>query len=89
MADADHILLNMVNFGQTRVFMEELTELDWPPPERIYMDGETHLLREARDGDEPEFIFKRISMSQLTDEQMEKCPNVARGAEYVYEVAVH
>ena len=48
-----------------------------------------HLLREAREGDETMFIFKRISMSQLTDEQMEKCPNVARGAEYVYEVAMH
>lgn len=88
MAEHDHILLNMLNFGKTRVFMEEL-ELSWPPPERIYMDGETHLLREARDGDEAMFIFKRISMSQLTDEQMEKCPDVARGAEYVYEVAVH
>ena len=88
MAEHDHILLNMVNFGQTRVFIEELA-LEWPPPERIYMDGETHLLREARDGDEAMFIFKRISMSQLTDEQMEKCPNVARGAEYVYEVAMH
>lgn len=89
MADHDHILLNMVNFGQTRVMIDELDSLDWPPPERIYMDGETHLLREARDGDETMFIFKRISMSQLTDEQMEKCPNVARGAEYVYEVKVH
>ena len=88
MADHDHILLNMVNFGKTRVMIEEL-ELTWPPPERIYMDGETHLLREAAEGDEPDFIFKRISMSQLTDEQMEQCPNVARGAEYVYEVAVH
>jgi hypothetical protein len=89
MAEHDHILLNMVNFGKTRVFMEELESLDWPPPERIYMDGETHLLREAAEGDEPEFIFKRISMSQLTDEQMEKCPNVARGAEYIYEQELH
>ena len=84
MAEHDHILLNMLHFGQTRVMLEEL-ELDWPPPERIYMDGETHLLREATDDDEALFIFKRISMSQLTDEQIAKCPNVARGAEYVYE----
>jgi hypothetical protein len=88
MADCDHILLNMLNFGKTRVMIDEL-ELDWPPPERIYMDGETHLLREARDGDDAMFIFKRISMSQLTDEQIAKCPGVARGAEYVYEQELH
>ncbi len=84
MAEHDHILLNTLHFGPTRVMLEEL-DLDWPPPERIYMDGETFLLRAAAEGDEPEFIFKRISMSQLTDEQIAKCPNVARGAEYVYE----
>lgn len=88
MAEHDHILLNMKFFGRPRLLIEDL-EFDWPPPARLYMDGETHLLREAADGDEAEFIFKRISMSQLTDEQMERCPNVARGAEYIYENEVH
>ena len=89
MADHDHILLNTLHFGPTRVMLDELADISWPPPERIYMDGETFLLREAVDGDEPEFIFKRISMSQLTDEEIAKCPNVARGAEYAYELAIN
>jgi hypothetical protein len=88
MAEHDHVLLNMMAMGRRRIMLEDL-EFDWPPPERLYMDGESHLLREARDGDDAEFIFKRISMSQLSDEVMEKCPNVARGAEYVYEVGIH
>ena len=88
MADHDHVLLNMVAMGRQRIFLEDL-EFDWPPPERLFMDGDTHLLREATDDDDKNFIFKRISMSLLTDEQMVKCPGVARGAEYVYEVTVH
>ena len=59
MADDDHILLNMVNFGQQRIFLEDL-DFDWPPPERLYMDDASHELREAIDGDKAEFVFKRI-----------------------------
>ena len=88
MAEHDHILLNMVHFGPQRVFLEDL-EFDWPPPERLYMDGGTKELRAAVDGDDREFVFKRISMSQLTDDQIAQCPNVARGAEYIYEQEVH
>jgi len=88
MAESDHVLLNMVHFGRRRIFLENL-EFDWPPPERLFMDGETHLLREAGDADDKQFIFKRISMSQLTDEQMQRCPHIARGAEYVYETTLH
>ena len=47
MADHDHILLNTLHFGPTRVMLDELADISWPPPERIYMDGETFLLREA------------------------------------------
>ena len=83
MADHDHILLNM-SIGPVRIFFEDLG-FDWPPPERLYMDDRTHELREATEGDKAAFIFKRISMSRLTDEQMAKCTHVARGAEYVYE----
>lgn len=88
MAEHDHILLNMVHFGRMRVFLDQL-ELDWPPPERLYMDGATKELREAAEGDDAEFVFKRISMSQLTDEQILKCPGVARGAEYIYEQEIN
>jgi len=86
-ADHDHMLLNMT-IGPQRIFLECL-EFDWPPPERLFMDGGTHILRAAVDGDDGQFVFKRISMSQLTDEQMVKCPGVARGAEYVYEMELH
>lgn len=89
MAEHDHILLNMEHFGKQRIFVEDLEAIDWPPPERIYMDGETKLLRAAVEEDDSEFVFKRISMSQLTDEQISKCPNVARGAEYIYEHEVN
>ncbi len=85
MANHDHILLNMVMMGPQRIFLEDLELIDWPPPARIYMDDKSKLLREAVDGDDSAFVFKRISMSNLTDEQMESCPGVARGAEYVYE----
>ena len=85
MADHDHILLNMMHFGRRRLFLEDLDAVEWPPPERLYMDDETRLIREATDDDDVNFVFRRISMSQLTDEQMTKCPNVARGAEYRYE----
>lgn len=89
MAEHDHVLLNMAMMGRQRIMLEDLELVEWPPPERLYMDGKTNLLREAGDGDDAQFIFKRISMSQLTDEQMVRCPQVARGAEYVYEVEIH
>jgi len=88
MAEHDHILLNMVNFGRQRIFLENL-EFDWPPPERLYMDSASNKLREAGNDDDKDFVFKRISMSKLTDEQMDSCPNVARGAEYIYETLVN
>jgi len=84
MSKDDHILLHMT-IGSHRFFLDknDNIEFDWPPPARIMFDGEK--LREAIDGDEPQYIFNRIRMSQLTDEQIAKCPNVARGAEYKYE----
>lgn len=87
MAAHDHILINM-SIGPVRIFFEDLG-FDWPPPERLYMDDLTHELREAAEGDKAAFIFKRISMSSLTDEQMTRCTNVARGAEYIYESKVN
>ena len=82
MAGHDHILINM-SVGPVRILFDDL-EFDWPPPERLYMDR-TDGLREAIEGDEAAFIFKRIRMSELTDEQMLTCSQIARGAEYVYE----
>lgn len=84
MSKHDHILLHMT-IGSNRIFLDknDNIDFDWPPPERIIFDGEK--LREAIDGDDPQCIFKRVRMSQLTDEQIAKCPGVARGAEYKYE----
>ncbi len=52
--------------GTKDVFLK-LNHLHWPPPPRIYLES-TH--------------FKRISMSQITDEQRRTMTHVARGAVY-------
>lgn len=44
MADHDHILLHMVHFGNQRIFIVDLEAIDWPPPEGLFMDGDTNLL---------------------------------------------
>ncbi len=56
--------------------------LDWPPPERLYMEREGGF-REARPEDDERFVLVRERMSSLTDEQAQH-PNLARGAEYRY-----
>ena len=85
MADHDHILLHMEYMGKQRIFLEDLEALTWPPPGRLYMDEDSHLLREFVEGDDELFIFRRVRMSELTDEQAESMSGVARGAEYRYE----
>jgi hypothetical protein len=83
MAEHDHILLHMEFAGRQRFFLPNKNiDFNWPPPERITFDGEK--MRAATDNDTVG-IFTRIRMSQLTDEQIAKCPGVARGAEYRYE----
>ena len=83
----DHILLNLEFLGRQRIMLSDIG-MSWPPPERLYMDLGVNALREARDGDEGKFIFKRISISRLTDEQMKNLPMIARAAEYVYEHSI-
>lgn len=78
----DFILLHMQHFGDKMLKLVDCG-LTWPPPERIYFEGEG--FREAKDGDAAEHVFKLISRSQLTDEQAEKTTHVMRGAEYRYE----
>jgi len=81
MAAHDFIQLDTMFFGRVRLMLDNLS-LEWPPPEFIVFDGED--VREAKADDPPEDLFQRHSMSRLTDEQMEKLPNVARGAAYGY-----
>jgi hypothetical protein len=56
--------------------------LEWPPPERICLDGK--LLREATEDDPPDAVLIRDRLSVITDEQRASMTNVARGAEYFY-----
>lgn len=81
MAEHDFIEVETVFFGKVRMTIDTL-DIDWPPPEFIVFDGED--VREAKPDDPKSDLFQRHSMSSLTDEQMEKCPNVARGAAYGY-----
>lgn len=56
--------------------------LKWPPPERLFIaDGGK--IREAEEGDDPDCILVRTSVSELDDETAAH-PNLARGASYHY-----
>ena len=59
----------------------EQFELDWPPPERLYV-GERGVIREAREDDDENFIMERYSMSALPDDI--DTAHLARGAVYRY-----
>ncbi len=81
MAEHDFIQLDTMFFGKVRLMIDDIS-IDWPPPEFIVFDGED--VREAKPDDPKQDLFQRFSMSKLTDEQMESCPLVARGAAYAY-----
>lgn len=57
--------------------------LEWPPPEHIYLDADS-TIREATPDDDGRFVMRRLSMSQITDEQRSEMTHVVRGAEYEY-----
>lgn len=57
--------------------------LEWPPPERIYLDGAGGVIREAREDDDEAFVMVRTRYSQLPDDVADH-PHIARGAEYHY-----
>ncbi len=81
MAEHDFIEIETVFFGRVRMTIDSIP-LHWPPPEFIVFDGQ--FVREANKDDPKADLFQRHSMSNLTDKQMESCPNVARGAAYGY-----
>jgi hypothetical protein len=56
--------------------------LEWPPPERIVLDGA--VCREATDDDPDDIVLIRDRLSAIADEQRDSMTNVARGAEYFY-----
>ncbi len=87
MAEHDHIVINTAFFGPVRVQLKDI-DMTWPPPEFIVYGEDAGGIRKAIDDDDRHEIFRRRRMSALTDEQIAKCPNVARGAEYVYVVGL-
>ena len=63
--------------------------LDWPPPEYLWLAEGGKLVpfdSEPTDLDELEMrsVLRRVSMSQLTDAEIEQMTHVVRGAEYHY-----
>jgi hypothetical protein len=82
--DDDFVRLNLVA-GTVNVTCKELN-LQWPPPDRIAIDGEN--VREATADDPIWKVMIMDRMSEITDEQREGMTHVARGAEYFYEMYV-
>ncbi len=82
MAESDFIRLNLEFLGQRNIRLSAVG-LSWPPPARI-MILEDGLLREATGDDPACHVMRCIRLSQLTDEQIEGCDGIARGAEYEY-----
>ena len=79
--DDDFVRLNLV-IQVLNVRCKELG-LEWPPPERIAIDGKN--VREATDNDPPSSVMVMDRMSEITDDQRSQMTHVARGAEYFYE----
>lgn len=64
--DDDAMVFNMLTGRPKRVFCKAV-DLEWPPPLLVNFMG---------------FPFRRISMSELTDEQRKEMTHVFRGAVY-------
>jgi len=78
----DFIRIESIFFGSVNIRLSKLN-LTWPPPEFLVMtDGEDATIREATANDDRDLILHRVQMSELTEEQIEKCPGIARGALY-------
>ncbi len=84
MAKDDYIRVHWKSAGTHNIIMASIG-LSWPPPEYLLWDAEDNVFREPNEFDDERLILKRMRMSSITDEQMEKCPGVCRGAEYRYE----
>ncbi len=65
--DDDFVRLNMRYIGTPTVPCVQLG-LEWPPPERLYIDKEADI-RAATDEDDDLYVMRRASFSRITDEQ--------------------
>ena len=75
--DDDFIQLRL-STGPLRVTCRQLG-IDWPPPERIAITGGPFSVP----------VFRRVSCSDITDEQRQEATRVRRGAEYVHDVGAN
>lgn len=82
--DDDFIRL-MLSIGHRNIPLTAVG-LEWPPPERIYLDRAG--IREAQEGDDPTAVMVQVSMSEITDDDRAGMTHVCRGAEYRYELLV-
>lgn len=64
----DMVRIPSIVFGDVNIPLAALG-LEWPPPEDLALGG---------------LLYRRISCSQITDEQRESMTHVIRGAEYEY-----
>jgi hypothetical protein len=70
-----------LSVGTTTIALKKLG-LEWPPPERLWVDGNG--AREATPDDEPSEVLHRLRISAITDEARAEMTHVARGCEYAY-----
>jgi hypothetical protein len=80
--DDDFVRLHFEAVGPVNVPLRAIG-LEWPPPERIVLDGDR--CREATAEDDLGIVLVRERFSEITDEQRAGMTHVARGAEYRYE----
>jgi hypothetical protein len=76
----DMIVLHTETCGTIRVTCKKVG-IDWPPPIYLAFDDKGRLT-DALPVDGPHLLFKRVNMSQITDEQIASMSHVCRGAEY-------
>lgn len=86
--DTDFVRLSL-SIGDVNILLSKL-KMTWPPPPYIFnaeaggfiemSEAQVNRLHPA----EMEFLMERISMSRITDEEIDEMDHIARGAEYKY-----
>jgi len=77
----DFIRIRTRFFGELDFYLSEL-DMQWPPPQYIVMDEESKCIREATKDDIRDYLYHRVSISAISDEEITKATNVCRGAQY-------